>query len=256
MLGFPTRYFRIAVQTAVFALWVGLILSTHRPMDSWLATHVPVSLMLRIDPLVMTVVTGGMRVGVTILMLGFVTLAISLILGRVFCGWICPLGAIFDAYGWVLRRLRVRFQGPSPSWFSFKYYLLATILIFAILGGVSPLMGFDPIVLLTRTVAAVLMPLSRKHDQLTWVVGGAAGNNGNLIDVLTLILFLGTKILVCLHRKKRQKLNTQLLTDCRLDLLRGGYLRKPPGQDFTSFRKLAISPHLQLASGFLCVNSC
>ena len=31
----------------------------------------------------------------------------TLLLGRVFCGWICPLGAIFDAYGWVLRRLRV-----------------------------------------------------------------------------------------------------------------------------------------------------
>ena len=93
---------------------MALILSTHRPMDGWLATHVPVSLLLRIDPLVMTVVSGGMRVGITILMLGFVTLGVSLLLGRVFCGWVCPLGAIFDAYGWVLKRLRVRFEGPSP----------------------------------------------------------------------------------------------------------------------------------------------
>lgn len=191
MARIPTRYFRIAVQSTVFALWVSLILATHYPMDSWLAKHVPVSLMLRIDPLVMTIVCGGMRVGVTILMLGFVTLAVSLLMGRVFCGWICPLGAIFDVYGWFLKRLRVRFEGPSPSWFRFKYYLLLAILVVAIFGGVSPLMGFDPIVLLTRTMAAVLTPLSRHHDNLTWVVGGAMGLNGHLIDTATLVLFLG-----------------------------------------------------------------
>jgi ferredoxin len=190
----PTRYYRIIVQAAVFALWVALILSTHHPlgsMDGWLAHHIPVSLMLRIDPLVMTVVSGGMRIGISILMLGFVTLGVSLLLGRVFCGWVCPLGAIFDAYGWFLKRLRVKFEGPSPSWFRFKYYLLLAILLFAIIGGVSPLMGFDPIVLLTRTAAVILMPLWRKQDQLHWVVGGSAGSNGYLIDTLTLILFLG-----------------------------------------------------------------
>ena len=157
MLGVPTRQVRIAVQMAVFALWISCIYVTHNPMDSWIATHLPVSLMLRIDPLVMTVVCGGMRVGITIMVLGLVTLAMSLLLGRVFCGWVCPLGATFDAYGWVLKRMRVSFEGPSPSWFRFKYYLLAAILVFAVLGGVSPLMGLDPIVLITRTAAVVLI---------------------------------------------------------------------------------------------------
>ena len=95
----PTRYYRIVVQTAFFALWVALVLVTKRPMDSWLAKHVPVSFFLRIDPLVTTVVCGGMRVGVSILFLGFVTLAITIVMGRVFCGWVCPLGSIFDVYG-------------------------------------------------------------------------------------------------------------------------------------------------------------
>jgi polyferredoxin len=113
----PTRRIRIGVQTLVFSLWVGLIISTRHPMESWLAQHVPVSLLLRIDPLVTTVVCGGMRMGITILFLGAITLGISLLLGRVFCGWICPLGAIFDFYGWFLRRMRVNFFGPSPSWF-------------------------------------------------------------------------------------------------------------------------------------------
>ncbi|MEW6055323.1 MAG: 4Fe-4S binding protein [Bdellovibrionota bacterium] len=191
MFGVPTRHVRILVQWAVFLLWVSLILATKHPMDAWISKHVPVSFLLRIDPLVMTAVCGGIRAGVTITMLGFVTLAVTLLLGRVFCGWVCPLGAIFDAYGWVLRRLRVKFEGPSPSWFRAKYYLLAAILIFSIIGGVSPLMGFDPIVLLTRTAAVVLNPLSRKSDHFFWSAGGAPAYNGYFIDALTLLLFLG-----------------------------------------------------------------
>lgn len=190
MLGVPSRHVRIAVQASVFALWVALILATHHPMDSWIARHVPVSLLLRIDPLVMTVVSGGLRMMVTITMLGLVTLAVTLLLGRVFCGWVCPLGAIFDAYGWVLRRLRVRFQGPSPSWFRLKYYLLAAILVFAVIGGVSPLMGLDPIVLLTRTVAVVIQPLWRHSDGLLWAAGDQPGFHGYFIDAATLILFI------------------------------------------------------------------
>jgi ferredoxin len=190
ILGMPTRRIRIAVQSGVFALWVALILATGHPMQSWLATHIPVSLMLRIDPLVMTVVCGAMRIGVTITLLGAVTLAVSLLLGRVFCGWICPLGAIFDVYGWILRRLHVRIEGPSPSWFRFKYYLLAAILVFAVLGGVSPLMGLDPIVLLTRTVATIAAPLMRKSNELVWSVGSPPGSYGKFMDLATLILFM------------------------------------------------------------------
>ncbi|MGE0616350.1 MAG: 4Fe-4S binding protein [Bacteriovoracia bacterium] len=189
-LGMPTRHVRIGVQTAVFSLWVALILATKHPMDSWLAKHIPVSIMLRIDPLVTTVVSGGMRMAVTITLLGLVTLGVSLLLGRVFCGWVCPLGAIFDFYGWFLRKFRVPFEGPSPSWFRLKYYLLFAILIFALIGGVSPLMGFDPIVLITRVAAVVLNPLIREHDKLLWTVGDAPGYFGYFIDISTLALFL------------------------------------------------------------------
>jgi ferredoxin len=186
----PTRQIRIGVQTAIFALWISCIYVTHHPMDSWLAAHVPVSFMLRMDPLVMTVVCGGMRMGITLMFLGLITLGVSLLLGRVFCGWVCPLGATFDAYGWILRRLKVRFEGPSPSYFRAKYYLLLAILVFAVIGGVSPLMGFDPIVLITRTAAVVLNPFWRKRGEFFWQTGGAVGNHGYLIDTATLVLFL------------------------------------------------------------------
>ena len=160
-------------------------------MQSWIALHVPVSILLRLDPLVMTTVCGAMRMGVTITLLGALTLGISLLLGRVFCGWVCPLGAVFDFYGWFLRRIRTRFEGPSPPWYLAKYYLLAAILLFAILGGVSPLMGFDPIVLITRTAAVVFMPLWRQRDHVAWSTGSPLGLSGYLIDTATLVLFIG-----------------------------------------------------------------
>lgn len=190
MFGVPTREIRIVVQGLLFGLWAALIFFTHHPMDSWILKHVPASFFLRIDPLVFTVVCGGMRIGVTLLFLGAVTLAVSLLLGRVFCGWVCPLGTIFDGYGWILKRMRIRTQGPSPRWFRAKYYLLVAILIFAVLGGVSPLMGLDPIVLLTRTVAVVLSPFWRGHSELAFGSGTALGMHGYWVDGLTLLLFM------------------------------------------------------------------
>ncbi len=190
MFGMPTRHVRLVVQWTVFCLWVALIYVTHHPMDSWLAKHIPVSLLLRIDPLVMTVITGGLRMGVTIALLGLVTLGVTLLLGRVFCGWVCPLGAIFDAYGWVLKRLRVRFEGPSPSWYRFKFYLLLAIILFSIMGAVGPLMGLDPIVLVTRVMATIVNPFWRNSDEIVWATGKNPANYGNFIDAATLILFL------------------------------------------------------------------
>lgn len=186
----PTRRVRIAVQAFWFALWGFLVLSTHHPMDAWILKVLPASLLLRMDPLVATVVLGGMRTSVQILFLAFVTLGISVLLGRVFCGWVCPLGSLFDFVGFWLRRARVPFEGPSPSWFRLKYYLLAAILCFALLGGMSPLIGLDPIVLITRTAATVLGPLLRHSSELSWTVGAPVGTRGALIDLGTLLLFI------------------------------------------------------------------
>ena len=161
-----TRKIKIGSQFLLFFLWLGLILSTAHPIDSWLSHHVPVSLFLRADPLVSTLVMGSMRVGIDILMLGAFTFLFTLALGRVFCGWICPLGSIFDFYSWILKFLKVSHFGPSPKFFLFKYYLLIVLMVLAIFGVASPLIGLDPIVLLTRTVASVAQPLFRLKTEL------------------------------------------------------------------------------------------
>ncbi|MBC7385365.1 MAG: 4Fe-4S binding protein [Cryobacterium sp.] len=189
LLGVPTRRVRIVVQTSLYLLWAYLIYATHYPMQNFVSDHIPVSIFLRIDPLVATVVMGGMRVGITILLLGLVTLGVSLLLGRIFCGWVCPLGATFDFYSWIVKKLGVRHYGPSPSWFRLKYYLFGAILLFALFGSVSPLIGLDPVVLLTRVAAAVLQPFGRVEGGLGWSIGDRPHYMGNFIDFSTLILF-------------------------------------------------------------------
>ena len=39
------------------------------------------------------------------LLLALVVLGLTLLLGRVFCGWICPLGTIHALAGWVVDRV-------------------------------------------------------------------------------------------------------------------------------------------------------
>ena len=84
-----------------------------------------------------------------------VTLAITLILGRVWCGWICPLGTTLD---WI------RFPGAyhrsvkvDPEWRKVKYILLLAILGMALLGNLT-LLIIDPITLLTRAASTGLLP--------------------------------------------------------------------------------------------------
>jgi ferredoxin len=52
-------------------------------------------------------------------------------------------------------------------------------------------MGFDPIVLLTRTAATVFNPFLLKQDELFWNVGAPVKYYGHFIDFATLALFLG-----------------------------------------------------------------
>ena len=133
----------------------------------WLLYHarwhpegsIPPPLFLRADPLV--ALSAFLSRGSTSLPLFIpagIIIVITVLFGRIFCGWICPLGTIIDTSDTILwrRRSGQRARYARPAW---KYYVLGAALV-AALFGVQLAWIADPIPLLTRTAATVFYPLT------------------------------------------------------------------------------------------------
>ncbi|MCR5815065.1 MAG: 4Fe-4S binding protein, partial [Desulfovibrio sp.] len=82
----------------------------------------------------------------------------AMLFGRVFCGWICPMGATLDALGWLVRMGRQRKQAGPFRLRPVKYLLLVALLLAAIF-GVNLAFWASPLPLTARLYALVLFPL-------------------------------------------------------------------------------------------------
>ncbi len=86
-----------------------------------------------------------------------VVLVLTLIFGRFFCGWICPMGITLDATDRALGPRRRDDSKEPLRWKSVKYAILITVLVAAYFE--ANLAGwFDPLSLVTRTYAQVVLP--------------------------------------------------------------------------------------------------
>ena len=85
-----------------------------------------------------------------------VMVALTFILGRFFCGWVCPLGTTLDGARRLLFTPRPD-RGVAARWRRGKYYLLVGLLAGSLL-SVNLVGLFDPLSLLYRTVAIVFYP--------------------------------------------------------------------------------------------------
>ena len=97
------------------------------------------------------------------LLWSLVVIALTLVFGRVFCGWICPMGTINHILGWLLpsRRgkggKRIAANRTSPVRQRVKVYLLLASMAAAVAG--SAIGGiFDPFSLLVRSIGLSFMP--------------------------------------------------------------------------------------------------
>ncbi len=93
----------------------------------------------------------------TLVLIGlpFLILALlSLIFGRFFCGWVCPLGAVLNFFSWLFRNKPRRFKKPPLR---YKYLLLGFFSALALLGFTFPAL-LDPITILFRTATFSFHP--------------------------------------------------------------------------------------------------
>jgi polyferredoxin len=145
------RWLRRTVQVGALAFFVYLLFAAvQSPQAAPEGTF-----FFRFDPLAAFATMLASRSWLPQFELALATVVLAVVAGRVWCGWICPLGTLL---GWVrFKGARQQAKGLPPRLRVVKYALLIAIVVMAGL-GVMTLMIFDPIAFLTRTATTVIIP--------------------------------------------------------------------------------------------------
>ncbi len=113
-----------------------------------------VNIPMRLDPLLGLGHLLASRIVVAGSGLALIVIAGTIVFGRAWCGWICPLGTTLELLG--PRRSRGR-PGPSEAWRGVKYMLVVIIAVAALLGNLT-LLFFDPLAIFQRTLTVSVWP--------------------------------------------------------------------------------------------------
>jgi ferredoxin len=174
------------VQLVSLALFV--VLSVAAPLIG--LSHSASQMFSRLDPLVGASVVIASRVWAGYALLGLITLAAAVVLGRAWCGWVCPLGTILDI---VPARSRKR-SSTLPGWLRYgKYATFGAIIVSAAFGTTS-LMVLDPITIVLRPLQEYVMP-RLGTDAMGQAVGAYLSTEAlgalAVLSILPLVLVVG-----------------------------------------------------------------
>lgn len=153
---------RIIVQIAFFVIFLALSFLTtfanldHLPgLKSWLSKY------LEIDPLIALTTAVTTHTVYKGLLWSLVVLIPTVLLGRFFCGWICPFGSLHHFVGWLLNRRTAKQSIDANRYrplYAFKYYLLVALLAAGLFGSLQ--IGLlDPLCLLHRSLTVAVQPV-------------------------------------------------------------------------------------------------
>jgi polyferredoxin len=141
-------------QILFFLLFCWLFLKAEfveQPILAW-----PVDLFFRFDPLILAAHLITFSPLVASLLWSLIFVGLTLLLGRFFCGWVCPMGTALDGCRRLLFTPRPD-RGVAARWRRGKYYLLIALLVGAVFS--LNLVGlFDPLSLLYRSLTIVFYP--------------------------------------------------------------------------------------------------
>jgi polyferredoxin len=189
---------RIVVQTVVFFLFLSFILlTTFARLDQYPGLRLWVGKVLEVDPLIALATAITTHTVYRGLLWSLIILVPTLFLGRFFCGWVCPYGALHHFVGWALggfkKKQKIEANQYRPLYRA-KYGILAALLVAALFGSLQ--IGLlDPICLLYRSFTGSVVPaLSLTPAQS--VLGGYSPNQGAWLIGALLFGFVAMNLVI------------------------------------------------------------
>lgn len=146
---------RILFQLFFFGFFFFLLLKTHFPGEDYISN---VEGFFHWDPLLALTTTIASRVFFIAFLPAVITLVLTFFLGRVACGWICPLGSLHQFFSFVFKKTKLhrpkKLQDNHTAW---KYYILVFILVSAVF-TLNVVGLFDPFSFLYRSIIVGVLP--------------------------------------------------------------------------------------------------
>jgi len=154
---------RISSQFLFFSLFLYLLFFTRFTGEDTIGR---VEIFFHFDPLLGLTTTLASRTIYAAFWLSLITIILTLILGRVFCGWVCPLGAVHQFFSFVFKKTKLHKPKKwERSGLSSKYFLLLVVLIMAVL--TIDLVGYlDPFSFLYRSFVTGVIPWFAKVNSV------------------------------------------------------------------------------------------
>ena len=149
----PFSLWRRLSQAACLLIFLFLFIKTDYSGSDQL--DYAVNILFRLDPLVAACTILAVKTFISLLLPSFFLIGLSLVLGRFFCGWACPLGTLIDLF-----RPPLWLRGKKPV--ATLYPRLRFIILFFVLTAAFfgfPLIGFvDPFSILVRGLTLSFYP--------------------------------------------------------------------------------------------------
>ena len=147
---------RIFSQVFFFSLFFCLLLGTRFPESDYIGR---VEIFFHFNPLLALATFIASRTIFISFVLAALTIVLTFFLGRVACGWVCPLGSVHQFFSFLFKKSKLLrpkkvVDKPSTAW---KYYLLIFILVSTLF--TLDLVGIlDPLSLLYRSFVVGFLP--------------------------------------------------------------------------------------------------
>jgi ferredoxin len=149
-----------ALSLLLFSIF--FIFATYK-LPNWL----PADIYLRLDPLLGLNAVFAAREIIGRALWALITIGVTLVIGRFFCAYVCPMGASIDFLDFLFFRKKKRLGLKAETSFRKAKLFLLIIFVSAALTGLSLAFLMDPMALLTRFYTFFLYPLAITLINLT-----------------------------------------------------------------------------------------